>query len=124
VKEILVLHVRLVEIAPAIWRRLEIRAEGTFWHLHCAIQDAMPWEDRHLHEFRFPTGDTETRIGIPGFDEFEEDEEPRLTPFQFRNTGNAPLKFIIATTPPWPGAQEARPEREYWDVQQPNNPPQ
>jgi len=54
-KEILVFHVRLAEITPAIWRRLEIRAEGTFWHLHCAIQDAMPWEDRHLHEFRFPT---------------------------------------------------------------------
>jgi pRiA4b ORF-3-like protein len=73
-KEILVFHVRLAEIAPAIWRRLEIRAEGTFWHLHCAIQDAMPWEDRHLHEFRFPTGDEEARIGLPGYDEFEEDE--------------------------------------------------
>ena len=23
--------------------------------------------------------------------------------FQFRNTGNIPLKFIIATVPPWPG---------------------
>lgn len=39
---------------------------------------------------------------------------PVLTPFQFRNTGNVPLKFIIATTPPWPGVQEARPEQGYW----------
>ncbi|MEP7012776.1 MAG: hypothetical protein ABJC13_20830 [Acidobacteriota bacterium] len=38
VKEILVFYVRLAEIAPPIWRRLEIRADGTFWHLHCAIQ--------------------------------------------------------------------------------------
>jgi hypothetical protein len=75
VKEILVFHVRLAEIAPPIWRRIEIRGEGTFWHLHCAIQDAMPWEDRHLHEFRFPTGDKETRIGIPGFGEFKDEEE-------------------------------------------------
>lgn len=73
-KEIFVFHIRLAEIAPPIWRRLEIRAEGTFWHLHCAIQDAMPWEDVHLHEFRFPTGDAETRIGLPGAVEFEEDE--------------------------------------------------
>lgn len=73
-KEILVIHVQLAEIVPAIWRRLEIRAEGTFWHLHCAIQDAMGWQDMHLHEFQFPAGDEATRIGITGFDEFEEDE--------------------------------------------------
>lgn len=72
-KEILVLHVQLAEISPPIWRRLEIRAEGTFWHLHCAIQDAMPWDDAHLHEFQFPTGDEETRIGLPDADELEED---------------------------------------------------
>jgi Plasmid pRiA4b ORF-3-like protein len=72
-KEIFVFHVHLAEITPLIWRRLEIRAEGTFWHLHCAIQDALPWEDRHLHEFRFPAGDAETLIGFPDVDEFEED---------------------------------------------------
>lgn len=27
--------------------------------------------------------------------------------FQFRNTGDVPLEFIIATTPPWPGEDEA-----------------
>lgn len=72
-KEVLTFHVRLAEIAPAIWRRFEIRAEGTFWHLHCAIQDSMPWKDYHLHEFRFPAGDRKTRIGITGFDEGEEE---------------------------------------------------
>jgi mannose-6-phosphate isomerase-like protein (cupin superfamily) len=29
--------------------------------------------------------------------------------FQFRNTGSAPLRFIIATIPQWPGPQEAEP---------------
>ncbi|HEX9731272.1 MAG TPA: plasmid pRiA4b ORF-3 family protein [Thermoanaerobaculia bacterium] len=67
-KEILVFHVRLEEIFPAIWRRLELRREWTFWNLHCAIQDAMPWEDRHLHEFQFPAGDDDARIGIPNDD--------------------------------------------------------
>jgi hypothetical protein len=71
-KEILVFHVRIAEIAPAIWRRFELRAEGTFWHLHCALQDVMPWQDSHLHEFQFPTGDKEVRIGIASPEEVEE----------------------------------------------------
>ncbi len=32
---------------------------------------------------------------------------PLGTVFQFRNTGEVPLEFIIATTPPWPGEDEA-----------------
>jgi hypothetical protein len=63
--EILVFHVQLEDLEPAIWRRLELRADRTFWDLHCAIQDAMPWEDLHLHEFRFPPPSTLPPIGIP-----------------------------------------------------------
>ena len=32
---------------------------------------------------------------------------PLGTDFQFRNTGEIPLEFIITTTPPWPGEDEA-----------------
>ena len=32
---------------------------------------------------------------------------PLGTDFQFRNTGDVPLEFIITTTPPWPGEDEA-----------------
>lgn len=32
---------------------------------------------------------------------------PLGTQFQFRNTGDVPLEFLIATTPPWPGEDEA-----------------
>ena len=32
---------------------------------------------------------------------------PLGTDFQFRNSGDGPLEFIIATTPPWPGEDEA-----------------
>jgi hypothetical protein len=71
-KEVLVFHIRLDNISPPIWRRLEVRAEKTFWHLHCAIQDAMPWYDKHLHEFQFPSGDEQTLIGIPDRDELED----------------------------------------------------
>ena len=32
---------------------------------------------------------------------------PLGTNFQFRNTGGEPLRFLIATMPPWPGDHEA-----------------
>jgi hypothetical protein len=94
VKEVFVFYVRLTDISPAIWRRFELRAEGTFWHLHCAIQDAMGWLDCHLHEFRFPTGDKEMRIGIrsPEIDEVE-DEDTLLAGWE------TPLKDWFASTP-------------------------
>ena len=63
--EIFVVYVELEDVDPVAWRKLEILASASFWDLHCAIQDVMPWENRHLHEFRFPTGDAETQIGIP-----------------------------------------------------------
>jgi len=32
---------------------------------------------------------------------------PASTRFQFRTTGHKPLKILIVTMPPWPGAEEA-----------------
>ncbi|MFQ6076150.1 MAG: cupin domain-containing protein [Candidatus Bathyarchaeia archaeon] len=40
---------------------------------------------------------------------------PTGTHFQFRNTGNEPLHFVIATMPPWPGKDEAVRVKDYWD---------
>ncbi len=34
--------------------------------------------------------------------------------FQFRNTGDGPLRFVIATMPPWPGMDEAVRVEDYW----------
>jgi mannose-6-phosphate isomerase-like protein (cupin superfamily) len=34
--------------------------------------------------------------------------------FQFRATGAEPLRVVIATTPPWPGADEAVPVPGHW----------
>jgi mannose-6-phosphate isomerase-like protein (cupin superfamily) len=34
--------------------------------------------------------------------------------FQFRNTGEVPLHFVIATMPPWPGEQEAERVADFW----------
>ena len=34
--------------------------------------------------------------------------------FQFRNTGDEPLVILIATMPPWPGADEAPKVADHW----------
>lgn len=39
---------------------------------------------------------------------------PPGTSFQFRNTGQRPLEFIIATMPPWPGDHEAVETVSFW----------
>ena len=39
---------------------------------------------------------------------------PTGTHFQFRSTGNEPLRFIITTMPPWPGEHEAVRVQNYW----------
>lgn len=39
---------------------------------------------------------------------------PAGTTFQFRNTGDGPLSFVIATMPPWPGQDEAVPTNGKW----------
>ncbi|MEW6522611.1 MAG: plasmid pRiA4b ORF-3 family protein [Bacillota bacterium] len=62
--------VTLKGIRPPIWRRIEVLGNYTFYDLHVAIQDAMGWQDYHLHEFevRVPTGGV-ISIGLPD-DEF------------------------------------------------------
>lgn len=36
--------------------------------------------------------------------------------FQFRTVGNEPLRFIMCTTPPWPGHDEAELVAAHWPV--------
>lgn len=52
---------------PPVWRRIQVPGTYTFWDLHVAIQDAMGWEDYHLHEFELvnPFTGIKTAIGMP-----------------------------------------------------------
>jgi hypothetical protein len=49
--EVLQFKITLEDVEPAIWRRIQMPANATFWDLHVAIQDAMGWEDAHMHTF-------------------------------------------------------------------------
>ncbi|MDW7649721.1 MAG: plasmid pRiA4b ORF-3 family protein [Bacillota bacterium] len=65
------LKITLEETNPPVWRRLVIPVTFTFWELHVAIQDAMGWEDRHLHSFfAIDKNSRKVRIGLPEDDLF------------------------------------------------------
>lgn len=49
--EVYQLHILLMGISPAIWRRVLVRSDSTVGDLHYAIQIAMGWSDDHLHRF-------------------------------------------------------------------------
>ena len=63
--------ITLEEVKPDIWRRIQVPEDYSFWDLHVAIQDAMGWQDYHLHEFKIdnPKSGENLPIGIP-------DDEP------------------------------------------------
>jgi hypothetical protein len=65
--------ITLKDIAPPIWRRIQVPDIYTFWDLHVAIQDALGWLDYHLHEFEMksPSKGRKVRIGIPDEDGFD-----------------------------------------------------
>jgi hypothetical protein len=55
----------LIGTKPPIWRRLLVPADFTLGQLHDALQVAMGWENRHLHEFRIGG----QRFGVPDPDD-------------------------------------------------------
>lgn len=63
------LYIFLLDIAPPIWRRIELSSETSLAQLHKILQTVMGWQDYHLHEFeiggqRYGVPDTE--FDVPG----------------------------------------------------------
>lgn len=65
---------------PLVWRRIQVPEDYSFWDLHVAIQDAMGWQDYHLHEFGLfnhatskyefigiPDDEVPDRVWLPGW---------------------------------------------------------
>ena len=83
---------------PLVWRRLRVPEHYSFWDLHVAIQDAMGWQDCHLHEFEVVNAKTDRvkRIGIP------DEEMPadrlcvagwKIPIARYLNYGTAPVRY-------------------------------
>jgi len=75
-KRVYQFKITLEGIKPPIWRRIQVSESYTFWDLHVAIQDAVGWDDYHLHLFEIinPSTGMKEKIGIPDED-FELDRE-------------------------------------------------
>lgn len=54
-KNIYQFKITLLETNPPVWRRIAIPESYTFYDLHVAVQDAMGWQDCHLHSFETRT---------------------------------------------------------------------
>ena len=65
-KVVFQIRIELLGVEPPIWRRIEVPEHYSFWDLHVAIQDAMGWQDSHVHHFRLIG--SELVIGIPDED--------------------------------------------------------
>lgn len=50
---LLLLHIELKDVEPAVWRRVAVPENVTLTRLHTVIQIAMGWEDSHMHHFDF-----------------------------------------------------------------------
>ena len=71
------LRIELEEIKPAIWRRVVVPGNLTLARLHLVIQDAMGWQNYHLHLFEIG----ERQLGPVGDEAFGSDvvDEKRFT---------------------------------------------
>ncbi len=80
-KQVLQFKITLKGISPPIWRRLLVPEDHTFWDLHVAIQNAMGWDDMHLHQFELSAGKKRppVLIGLPS-PEFEFETGESLLP--------------------------------------------
>lgn len=67
INEVYQFKITLANTKPAIWRRILVPSNYSFWDLHVAIQDSMGWLDYHLHifEIKNPVTYVKTEIGIP-----------------------------------------------------------
>ncbi len=61
--------IALKEIKPKIWRRIQVPEKYSFWDLHVAIQNAMGWENYHLHRFEIIDPKTGFKVEIGMADE-------------------------------------------------------
>jgi hypothetical protein len=73
-KQVMQFKITLRDVKPAVWRRIQVPANYTYWDLSCAVISAMGWGGYHLHDFRLRLKDakdsTYFRVPNPEFDDF------------------------------------------------------
>jgi hypothetical protein len=69
--------ISLLDVDPAIWRRIEAPASMTLEGLHDVIQTVMSWADCHLHHFQI--GDAMYGVAAPDDPEMNDGRKIKLS---------------------------------------------
>ncbi|MEP4380147.1 MAG: cupin domain-containing protein [Alphaproteobacteria bacterium] len=107
-------------------RVMGVRPGGTF--AHCTLPPgatSLAVCHRTVEEiWYFLSGDGEVWRSFDGAEEVTAVSAgtaltiPLGTHFQFRTLGDEPLRFVLTTMPPWPGADEAVRVPDHWQVKE------
>jgi hypothetical protein len=87
------LRIELLEVEPAVWRRLLVPGGVKLAKLHEMLQAAMGWSDSHLHAFRF--GATIYGMLDDEEDDEEEGDEAAATLLDALDEGNEPIDEFV-----------------------------
>jgi hypothetical protein len=74
--QVIRVSISLLDVDPAIWRRIEMPASMTLEGLHDVIQTVMGWADYHLHHFQF--GDVMYGVSAPDDPEMNDGSKVKL----------------------------------------------
>jgi hypothetical protein len=120
---ILRLRIELLDVSPPVWREIDVPADYDFWSLHVAIQDAMGWEDTHLHVFRLAaarSGDPGLEVGLPDPD--DPDTGPRagwdFPIASFLHAGAPPVDYLYDFSDEWRHRVACTEELEMMDAEE------
>ncbi|MDB4265483.1 plasmid pRiA4b ORF-3 family protein, partial [bacterium] len=70
-----IFRVELSGTSPLISRRLSLPADASYFHLHCALQDAFGWQDSQPHQFQvWEDGQLEVSFSLGDEEEAREDD--------------------------------------------------
>ena len=101
-RPVLQFKILLQGIKPPIWRRIQISDLCSFWDLHVAIQDAMGWQDCHLHQFtvRDLEWGEPLLLGIPDDEGFDDDMtlsgwDHKVAPY-LELKANHKIRYLVA----------------------------
>lgn len=94
-KQIYQFKITLKGSKPTIWRRIQVPENYSFWDLHVAIQNAMGWDDSHLHSFTFAKGSAHQgiEIGIPEDDEYLKSTKVKLAAYFIKEKDKATYTY-------------------------------
>lgn len=98
------LDVRLREIEPAIWRRVDIGGDASLAEVHMALQVAMGWQSSHLHQFLVG----KKQYGMVDVDGAEDMEREDEREYRLQDVGSAARRWSTTTTSAMAGSTRSR----------------